>query len=241
MRRLSDNEEARKAQGVQWSRHMERQFSDRRVYWDNRGLSRLGAEGPNTDGKCICIIVDSMDHSKWTLPRSALLQSKTFGNFVKPHLDCTAAICHGHFLLVGFGESHVSKGADWTIELLTYMLGRLRQLGLDLREYQIILQSDNATKEAKNNACLRWLSYLTARGSIRSGRLNCLVSGRREDVDQFFSLLGSFLSHEAAEMYSPDQFMSALRKYLDNPSIRPLEGTKEVIKIDKLRDWPRVC
>ena len=236
LRRLSEDTEARKAQTATWATHMERQFADRRVYWDSRSMSRLG-QTPSGD-KTLTIIVDSMDHSKWSIPRSAILSDKTFSNFVRPHMDCTGLICHGHMVMIAFAEPHIIKGANWTVELLMYALRRLTESGLDLRQYEVILQSDNATRECKNNSCLRALSYLTSRGSVRCARVSYLASGHsHEDIDQFFSLLGSFLSHDGGEMHTPSEFMSKLRQYLGNPSVRPLEKLREVVKIDQLREW----
>ena len=235
MKRLSSNQEALKEQSVLWGLHMNKQFADREVYWSNRTLSRLGTDG--TGQKTLTLILDSMDHAKWAIPRSEALSAKSFNNLVRPHMDCTAIICHGHLVAVAFTEQQVFKGGDFTCELLCHTLDKLTRMGLDLREYELHLQCDNASKEGKNNAVLRFLAFLCSKRSIRAARLHSCISGHsHEDVDQFFSLLSAFLATKK-ELHTPVAFMESLRQYLSNPSVRHHERTREVLKIDCVRSW----
>ena len=235
IKKLRDNQCARACQLALWGRHMDRQFADRRVYWDNRAVSRIGQ---TVDGQhSLTIIIDSMDHMKWSLPRTAILSSKTFSSFARPHMDCTGIIVHGHLVAVAFAEPHIVKGADWTAELLMYAFNKLTMAGIDLRGFEINLQSDNSSRECKNNVILRLLSLLTSTRRIGCARMLFLASGHsHEDIDQFFSLLGSFLQTHS-ELHCPEQFLDAMRQYLANPSVRPLEGMKDVLKVDSVRAW----
>ncbi len=234
IRKLKDNKDARVAQCAQWSKHMDRQFADRRVYYDHRAMSRLGED--LSGQKTLSIILDSMDHSKWAIPRSSVLSSKTFGNMARPNLDCTGCIVHGHYVCIGFAENHIVKGSDWTIELLTHVLNKLSQT-LDLTQYRLYIQADNCSREAKNNTVCRYLAALCARGRIHSARMHFCASGHsHEDIDQFFSLLGTFLQSQS-ELHDPGQFLDAVRKYLSNRSVRPLELGRDVVKIDQIRSW----
>lgn len=235
MRRLASNKEALQFQSRLWGAHMERQFADRKVYWQNRSMSRAGHD---INGRpTITIIIDGMDHSKWALPRSACLASKSFGGMVRPHMDCTGIIVHGHLLITAFGHPNVVKGGSWTSDLLTFVFHKLRASGLDLREYEVHIQSDNATKETKNNTICRLLSYYVGRGFLRCARMQFCTSGHsHEDIDQYFSLLGSFLQHQP-EIHHPSEFKEALCRYLSNPSVRPSEPLREVVQVDRVRDW----
>lgn len=235
MKRLSNNEEALKAQSILWGLHMNKQFADREVYWSNRTLSRIGKDCAGQ--KTLTLIVDSMDHAKWAIPQSEALAAKSFNNLVRPHMDCTAILCHGHLVAVAFTEHQVIKGGDYTCELLCHTFDKLTQTGPDLREYEIHLQCDNCSKEGKNNAVVRLLGYLCSKRSIRAARLHSCVSGHsHEDVDQFFSLLGAFLATKK-ELYNPAAFMESLRQYLSNPAVRQHERIREVLKIDCVRSW----
>ena len=235
MRRLSQNQAALACQSRLWGAHMNKQFSDREVYWSNRSMSRLGQD--LSGERVLTLIIDSMDHAKWALPRSGYLAAKQFNSLQRPHMDCTAVICHGHSVTVAFAEPHIVKGSDFTCELILYVLDQLTRAGLDLREYHINIQADNCSKECKNNGVVRLVSFLCSRRSIRSARLLFCVSGHsHEDVDQFFSLLGSFLQTQS-ELHDPPQFMNALKSYLGNRAVRPDEPMRDVVKIDRFRDW----
>lgn len=230
-----DNELARVAQAKMWGLHLQQQFEDRQVYWTNRSLSRIGQD---IDGeKVVTLIIDSMDRSKWAIPRSEVLAAKSFNGLHRPVLDCAGIIAHGHYLAIAFSEPHLPKGANWTIELLSILFHRLVLNGCDLRQYRVIIQADNASKEAKSNSVLRYLSYMIARKRIRAARVCFCMSGHNhEDIDQMFSLLGAFLATQR-ELRSPQEFLGAVNTYLSNPSVRPEERNREAIKVDSVRAW----
>ena len=189
MRKLSQNKEALAMQARLWGNHMEKQFQDRQTYWNLRSISRLGQDVNGNSS--ICLIIDGMDRAKWSVPRSAVLAAKSLNGLQRPNLDCTGIIVHGHMVCTAFGYPGVIKGANWTCELLTFVFDKLVQSGIDLRHYEINLQSDNATKESKNNSVARMLSFYVSRGLIRCARMHYCVSGHsHEDIDQYFSLLG---------------------------------------------------
>ena len=217
---------------------MERQSRDRNVYWNARALSRLGCD---QDGKRILtLILDSMDHSKWMIPRSKIFGSKAFSGMVRPCMGCTGLLAHGHLVMVAFSEGHIVKGANWTIELLSIALQKLATV-IDLREYSLHIQGDNCSKELKSNSICRYLALLTSRHRVRNARLMCCASGHsHEDIDQFFSLLGAFLEVQT-ELRTPNQFLNALCQYLANASVRPLESMRDVRKIDVVRAWYTGC
>lgn len=235
MRKLSQNKEALAMQARLWGNHMEKQFQDRQTYWNLRSISRLGQDVNGNSS--ICLIIDGMDRAKWSVPRSAVLAAKSLNGLQRPNLDCTGIIVHGHMVCTAFGYPGVIKGANWTCELLTFVFDKLVQSGIDLRHYEINLQSDNATKESKNNSVARMLSFYVSRGLIRCARMHYCVSGHsHEDIDQYFSLLGSYLQTQS-ELHDPEQFAEPLRRYLSNTSVRPLETMREVVQVDQVRDW----
>ena len=214
---------------------MDRQFADRRAYYDSRAMSRIG----QTLGgeKCICLILDSMDHSKWSIPRSSSLKAKCFSGLNRPHLDCTGVIIHGHLVGVYFAEPSVVKGGSWTADIIAHVLSKLVASGIDLRAYHCHIQSDNCSKERKNNVIARMLSLLVSKRRVLSASMqNCITGHSHEDIDQFFSLLGSFLQTQA-ELHDPSQFLNAVRTYLANPAVRHREQLREVVRLDQCRDW----
>ena len=236
IRKLRDNERALSVQAALWGQHLERQFRDRQRYWDLRAQSRLTQ---SIDGQpVLTMIIDGMDHSKWVLPKSQALNAKSFNSFVRPYLTCTGLICHGRSVSIVLADQSVAKGSNFTIEILLHTLDKLTRAGLDLRSAEINIQCDNCSKEAKSNAVLRVLGLLVAKRRIGCARLQCLQTGHsHEDVDQMFSLLGSYLSTKK-ELYTPEHVLEALRSYLAAPSVRPQEPVKETYMVSATRDWP---
>ena len=229
------NRAAADAQSRMWSRHLQRQYNDRVYYWDLRAASRLGK---NVSGqKTLTIIIDSMDRSKWALPRSEALMSKHLGTMHRPNLDVTAAICHGHLCAIYFAEPSIVKGSSWTCEVLCNLLHCLCMQGVDLRDYEVCLHGDNCSKEIKCNSIARLLSLLVSRRRVRRAQLQTLVSGHsHEDVDAFFALLGGYLQTQS-ELHNPEDFEDAVSRFLSNRSVRPNEPVCLVQRVSQVRDW----
>jgi len=137
--------------------------------------------GKNVSGqKTLTIIIDSMDRSKWALPRSEALMSKHLGTMHRPNLDVTAAICHGHLCAIYFAEPSIVKGSSWTCEVLCNLLHCLCMQGVDLREYEVCVHGDNCSKEINCNSIARLLSLLVSRRQVRRAQLPHTLH------DQFF-------------------------------------------------------
>jgi len=235
MKKLSNHKEALAMQSRLWGKHMEKQFADRQCYWMSRSMSRIGHD---VDGRpTLCVIIDGMDRAKWALPRSAVLASKAFNGLNRPNLDCTGIIAHGHCICTAFGHPTVVKGGNWTCDLLTFLFDKLTASGMDLRQHILHLQSDNCSKESKNNGVARMMGIYVGKGLLRGTRMQyCITGHSHEDIDQYFSLLGSYLQTQS-ELYEPEDFKQALCKYLSNSSVRPLERMREVVQVDQVRDW----
>ena len=150
IKKLAGNRTAMAAQQKEWACHLDRQYSDRVQYWNCRASSRLGsfdAAGCQT----LCVIVDSMDRSKWAIPRAAALGTKELGGLQRPVLDLTCMLAHGVACGVFMGDPRVTKGSSWTCEGLLHLLDVLTRQGLDLRQCELIVQADNCSKECKSN------------------------------------------------------------------------------------------
>lgn len=181
--------------------------------------------------------MDSMDRSKWALPRTAVLNAKEMDGLVRPKLDVTAVICHGHMCGIFFAEPGVVKGMSWTVELLANCFHILQAQGVDLRRYECILHGDNCSKEVKSNGVARYLALLVSRGRLRRAQLQTLVSGHsHEDVDAFFGLLGKHLETQA-ELHDAADFQQAIAKFLSNRSVRPQEPLRVCQLVSQIRDW----
>ena len=112
-----------------------------------------------------------------------MLQSKDFASFNRPHLTCTGVICHGYSALLCVSETHISADSSRTTEIIMHTLQRLQSnLKVDLRACQLVVQSDNCSKEGKNNTLLRTLSGLVASRRLARAELNFLESGHSHEA-----------------------------------------------------------
>ena len=111
---------ARTRQRLLFDRHLADQYRDRMVYWKVRGDSR--ALGSFT----LSIIMDSVDQAKFAWPRSKVFRSKQFDAFHRPQLHVTAAIAHGHAVMVYVSHSDITQAGATTVDMLGHLLTRLK-------------------------------------------------------------------------------------------------------------------
>ena len=107
LRKLGEDRAAHRKQMVEFGKHLNRQFNDRVVYWQSRAASRL-LSLPDGSQSIVCIC-DSMDHTKFSWPRSVHMIAKDFSAFQRPSLDCTGLLWHGHLAMLAVSESWVQK------------------------------------------------------------------------------------------------------------------------------------
>ena len=225
------------AQAKLWNEHLSLQYRDRVGYWNMRAASRLGTDASGR--KVITLICDSMDRSKWSVPRSAVLEAKELAGLQRPNLDLTRIIVHGQCVAAFFAEPSITKGASWTIELLAHVFHVLTQQGYDLRSYECSLHGDNCSKEIKSNSVAKFLALMVARSRLRKAHIQTLMTGHsHEDIDQMFSLMGSYLATQR-ELHDPSEFREAVVRFFANNSVRPAERLRLVERVSQVRDWNR--
>ena len=102
----------------QYMRHLSGIFADRQVY----GQTKWRA---TTQKDILCCIVDSMDKSKFRLPRFAAGRTpKTLETKKRPELEFTTCIMHGHSINVFVTDSEQATGSDWSLEVLALSLDK---------------------------------------------------------------------------------------------------------------------
>ena len=103
----------------QYMRHLSGVFADRQVYnqYKWRAIHQRDI---------LCLIVDSMDHSKFRLPRFPQGRCpKSLETRKRPELGLTCCICHGHGVYVYITDEDASTGSDWSIEVLSISLNQV--------------------------------------------------------------------------------------------------------------------
>ena len=240
LRHLRGDLKARRGQQKLYAEHLERQYRDRVVYWRARSCSRLKTPLPSNH-VVVAMILDAIDHSKFKYPRSRVFASKELSTYIRPTMDVMGCLVHGHSCFLALSEPFLPKGSSFCADLVLHCLHRLARHGLDLRGVALHLQSDNTSKETKNNTLLRLSALLIALHRLKNIVLCQLESGHsHEDIDQWFSVITSVLQTHH-EIHTPAQFVEVLNKWLRDPSTRVHETTeRHAFLVESTRDWSRV-
>ena len=234
--------QARSAQMAEYSLHLKRQYRDRTTYWSNRSQSRLRDAVPSGN-RVVSLILDGLDHSKLVFPRTEYMSSKEMASFHRPHIDLQSCIAHGYGVFNALCLPTVSKDSSLIADMVAWVL---RTIGeeearkgspFDFRTCELLLQSDNTTKETKNNATLRLLSVWVGGSFIKRGELSCLMTGHsHEDIDQYFSICSSWIQDEKL-LSGPPDFKTSLERMLSNPRVREHDPIRKTELISEVRDW----
>jgi len=148
---------ARECQVAHYVAHLKAQYAERLAYWDLRSSARL------TSSFHVVAICDGMDQAKFTYPRSDLFRSKELQGFQRPRAHISGAIIHGHAVFFFVSPAELRKDANSSIEMVAYIL-HLVSKEVDLRRVTFHLQSDNTSREIKNNHTIRFLASLVSHG-----------------------------------------------------------------------------
>ncbi|CAE7708093.1 cofG [Symbiodinium sp. CCMP2592] len=230
VRELSHHQLARKEQVRRYTEHLRSQYYDRVHYWNLRGASRL------RNGGHVSCIIDSMDQSKSSLPRSDLCRAKDLSTLIRPKCHITTVICHGHFVLMVLSNHDMPKNSSVMVEIMAHCLSRLSST-CRLADVSLHVQSDNTVREMKNNPFIKWMAAMTGQGVVREASLQNLRSGHsHEDVDQLFGSCATYLASKGRHAETPEDLLKLLEAFLRNLP-RPHEAGRFVVKLDGARDW----
>ena len=188
--------------------HFKDQYVERCIYWSLRHASRLFLG-------VLCIIIDSMDKSKFAWPRFSGRLPKNLGSRIRPVLTLTAAIAHGFLCSLYLQSERVDHGADNFCEVLCNVLALVAQSHAAMPSH-LVLQVDNTTAQAKNQYVFMFLSYLVMANIFESVTMNFLMVGHtHEDVDQLFGIICSLLQG-SGDLLTPKDFLSHIQSNLQS-------------------------
>lgn len=97
-------------------RHLAGQFQDRSCYHQCRWIAK-------TTGDLICLISDSMDKSKYSLPRYNRGQPpKDVAMIDRPSLEVTTQLVHGVGIFTYLSDEDQNSGTNWVLETINRTL-----------------------------------------------------------------------------------------------------------------------
>ncbi|CAK8988948.1 unnamed protein product [Durusdinium trenchii] len=201
---------ARQQQHAFFQAHLKSQYLDRVQYWDLRGVSRLASPFQVT------LILDGMDQSKFCYPRGAVYMAKDLATLQRPRAHISALIAHGHFVLFVVSSADMPKDSNACIEVTAHALQLLSER-LDLSRVTLNIQSDNTTREVKNNHYLRFLGMLVSHGALH--------------------WKWPHLVKKAKTAIGPPEFKTIIETWLNKHLDRPYEAGRHCVLLDQCRDW----
>ena len=231
IRELSQHLNARTRQSELYSEHLVAQYRDRQKYWQARGISRLQFE------TYLVVMIDGMDQCKFQYPRSAVCRAKDLASLQRPRLQVTGVLAHGFGLFFAASGHDHPKDASASVELLAYLISRLRDARVNLGRLHLHVQCDNTVRELKNCTTMRFLSALVGAGVLKAATMAHLRSGHsHEDLDQIFGSLALYLVKNSRQAETPQDFKEIMQRFADGAQ-RPYEKVRCVVHLDQHRDW----
>lgn len=130
-------------------RHLAGQFADRACYHECRSRAK-------TTGDILCLITDSMDKSKYALPRYHRgMTPKDLANTSRPSLEVTTTMVHGVGIFTYLADENQSAGSNWVLETLNRSLqhtwNRFQKAGKPVPGILKIF-ADNTPKESQSES-----------------------------------------------------------------------------------------
>ena len=127
-----------------YMRHLSGVFSDRQVYQQYKWRAMNQRD-------IVCVMIDSMDKSKFRLPRFPYGRCpKSLETRKRPELGVTAAICHGRGVWVYVSDEDAAGGSDWSLEVLSLTLNKAFTVAQQSNEpwpSHLRVWSDNTPKD----------------------------------------------------------------------------------------------
>ena len=84
--------------------------------------------------------------------------------------------------VLSVSDADMSKGGSTSAELILFMLSLLKKHGVQLGEYECVVQLDNTTSSNKNNSLALLSGLLTQRKLVKAIRLSFLRTGHTHEA-----------------------------------------------------------
>ena len=142
----------------EYMRHLSGVFADRQAYMQYKWRAIHQRD-------VITIMIDSMDRSKFKLPRFPYGRCpKALETRKRPDLEVTAAICHGRGVFVFVADEDGATGSDWSLEVLSLSLNKAFTMAQQSNEpwpSHLRIWTDNTPKEKKGWGCFFCFRFCT--------------------------------------------------------------------------------
>lgn len=230
----------REKQTALFFQHVKNQNLDRKVLATIRARSRekMLHVASDADDLCIHIEVDAVDQAKFAWPRSRAFSAGQFSSTPRPRLHVTGMLVHGYMKFLFVSEADRKKDSNYTMNLLSYALTQLRDMGVPLHRAVVHVGMDNTGRENKNSLNARFYMFLVATGRVRAIRNVYLRTGHTHElIDQFLGELCKHILHKG-ELHTPADFVAECSAFLSKMHSKPgHELFGHAVKVDHVYDF----
>ena len=171
---------------AKYADHLQLTWQDRQVYWNARHLSRLclrqmlqgGSIAKAFVGSSImCLFIDGMDQSKFFVPRDPkFVKTKTSETLIRPHLHVAGTWIHGAGLHLTVADPDMPKNSNHNQECIARALNEFYAKAGSL-PLNLHIQSDNCSREGKNQYLVVFASVLVSLSVFKSVSLEFMTKG----------------------------------------------------------------
>ncbi|CAE7928307.1 Trpt1, partial [Symbiodinium sp. KB8] len=172
LRHLGCDATSRLRQRHLYDRHLQAQYDDRKS---------IGTIGAAVVRITTPVVVDAIDQAKFAVPKSPLFDDHLFQQFVRPRLHVWGILVHGWGVYVAVSDADTSKGGSTLVDLLVFVLSKLRSKGVLLDKFDFCVQLDNTSSCNKNNVALAFAACCAHFKLLSSVRLCFLRVGHTHE------------------------------------------------------------
>ena len=115
------------------------------------------------------------------VPKSPLFNDHLFQQFVRPRLHVWGILVHGWGAYVAVSDADTSKGCSTLVDLLVFVLSKLRSKGVPLDKFDFCVQLDNTSSCNKNNVTMAFAACCAHFKMLSSVRLCFLRVGHTHE------------------------------------------------------------
>eukprot|EP00438_Fugacium_kawagutii_P002097 Skav227031 [mRNA] locus=scaffold6915:16038:17861:- [translate_table: standard] len=212
------------------------------------GISReieesLRKTPPSAPHPVLVVLTDGMDQAKWAIPRfSGWRAAKRFASLSRPKVIVQGVWCCYFGFHVFIGDCIQQHDSSFIFECLARALERIAAISRRKQisvPPEILLWTDNTSRENKNSTVFLNLSLLVARGQFRCATMANHPKGHSHNcLDQVFGVLSRTFQY-VDRLDDIGSVKEALQNILGKDSLRDFLNVPEVTVevLNGCRDW----
>ena len=207
--------------------HIDSVMADRNHSVRCNHIAERDAKVVSRDGLSLTckLVIDGMDQAKWRAPRN-LASSAEFDALWRPQLHVTGCIWHGVLEAYFIMPPDIAKDSNMNATVINRMFDLVRETQEGAMPRNLIINSDNTTRESKNQFFLATQAMLVSQDKFDTVDQEFPKTGHtHNEIDQRFSSVSTTLNR-APVLENMEEFRDWTLTHL-----KPARGRKLVVEI----------